>query len=73
MRSHEQIITDAGGVTAFAQAISAPANLAQQWKRLDSIPAPYWKAVVVAGLATFEEMAEAAEKRRPEPQEGLAA
>jgi len=76
-RTHGEIIragdgkTD--GVAAFARAIGAPPNRVYPWERIDSIPGPYWKAVVDAGLATFEELAEAAERRRPEAQEGIAA
>lgn len=75
MRSHEQIIADSGGTSDFARAIGVPANRVNQMRRADSIPAPYWKAVVLADLATFSELAEAAEKRRPEhsPAESCAA
>lgn len=73
MRTHEQIIIDGGGTKAFAEAIGAPPNRVNQMRRSDSIPAPYWKSVVDAGLATFEELAEAAERRRPEAQEEIAA
>lgn len=66
MRSHEQIIADSGGTSGFAKAIGIPANRANQMRRADSIPAPYWRAVVLADLASFSELAEAAEKRRPE-------
>lgn len=75
MRTHKQIIADSGGTKAFADAIGVPANRANQMRRGDSIPSPYWKAVVLAELATFSELAEAAEKRRPEiaPPESCAA
>lgn len=66
MRTHTQIIEDAGGVASFAAAIDAPYNRARQWVPADSIPAPYWRAVVKAKLATFDELAIAAERRRPE-------
>lgn len=75
MRTHEQIISDAGGTKAFADAIAAPANRVNQMKRSGNIPAPYWNAVARAKLSTLTELAAAAEKRRPEASspEGCAA
>lgn len=64
MRTHDQIIAAAGGVAATAKAITVDANTVKQWKRSNSIPAPHWKAVSDAGLATLEELADAASKRR---------
>ena len=66
MRSHTDIINDAGGVAAFARKIGAPYNRVRQWPTADSIPAPYWKATVEQSLATFDELAIAADRRRPE-------
>lgn len=68
MRTHTQIIMSAGDGPAFAKAIGAPYNRVRQWIPTDSIPAPYWSAVVEAGLATLEELATAAARRRPETQ-----
>lgn len=64
MRSHQQIIKDAGGPTSLAKAISADPNTAKAWGRSNSIPAPYWSAVALANLATLEELAIAAAARR---------
>lgn len=67
-RTHAQIIVDAGGNTAFAEALggAADANQVNQWKRgaegRGSIPAPYWLKAVDAGLTTLEELANAAEQ-----------
>lgn len=78
-RSHAQIIQagdgKSSGVAAFARQIGVPRNRVYPMVRSDSIPAPYWKAVVEAKLSTFTELASAAEKRRPEAssQEGCAA
>lgn len=70
LRSHAQIIQagdgQCGGVAAFARCIGVPRNRVYPMARADSIPAPYWSAVVRARLATFSELAAAAEKRRPE-------
>lgn len=63
MRTHSQIIKDAGGVSAFAKSINIDANTAKAWPRLDSIPARYWEAVVLAELATLTELARAAALR----------
>lgn len=47
-------------------------NTVHAWKRTESIPAPYWKAIADAGVATLEELAEAAAARRA-AREGIAA
>lgn len=66
MRTHQQIIVDANGPTAVAKAIGADVGLVKQWRRLDSVPAPYWNVLADRGIATLEELAEAAEARRLE-------
>lgn len=64
MRTHEDIIQAGGGNAAFARAVDTDANTVNQWKRQNSIPAPYWRAVADAGLSTLDELAEAAAARR---------
>lgn len=64
MRTHQKIIEDAGGPSAIAKVTGAEPGTAKQWKRLDSIPAPYWAAINEAKLATLEELADAAATRR---------
>jgi len=64
MRSHQQIIEDANGSSAVARRIGAEPGTVKQWKRLDSIPAPYWAALAGEKIATLEELAEAAAARR---------
>lgn len=66
MRSHSQIISDAGGVAGLSRALGAPYNRVRQWPASDSIPAPYWASVVALGFATLSELAAAAERKRPE-------
>lgn len=67
MRTHEQIIVDADGPAKVGHAIGVEPGTVKQWKRLNSIPAPHWRAVVDAGLATLEELADAAANRsRPD-------
>lgn len=71
MRTHEQIILDAGGYQATAAKIDGnDATLPGRvrfWLRRKSIPADHWNAVVTAGLATLQELADAAEARRLTP------
>ncbi len=72
--SHRDIIDRAGGPAATSKSISrhetdagrpaVDANTTKAWKRLDSIPAPYWQAFVATALATHEELADAAATRR---------
>lgn len=63
MRTHEQIIS-AAGPTAFAAKIGVEANTVFQWRRLNSIPAAYWRRVAEAELSTLDELAIAAEARK---------
>lgn len=60
MRTHEQIIRDAGGPTAIARLAQADPNRAKQWVRNKSIPGRYWAAIAANGGASLEELATAA-------------
>lgn len=74
MRTHEQIIIAAKGPSAIARVLGVEPGTAKQWRRGDSIPAPYWAALAEAGLATLEELAEAAAtKQRAQPVQDAAA
>lgn len=68
MRTHQQIIRDGGGYQAFASKIDPDDTVlpgrVRFWDRRESIPAERWNAVVAAGLATLEELADAAAARR---------
>ena len=64
MRSHRTIIADAGGPTAFGSKIAVTGNTVKQWARGDSIPARYWRDVTAQGLATSDELIEAAAQKR---------
>jgi len=56
------------GATEMARRIGvSDANTVHAWKRTESIPAPYWKALAEAEIATLEELAEAAANRRARP------
>lgn len=66
MRTHSQIITDAGGYRAVAEALDQPPERTRFWERRKAIPPEQWKAAADAGLATLEELAEAAAARRAE-------
>jgi hypothetical protein len=72
--SHRDIIDRAGGPAATSKAISpyeidqgrsaVDANTTKAWKRLDSIPAPYFQAFAAVELATLEELSDHAANRR---------
>jgi hypothetical protein len=64
MRTHTQIIRDAGGPSALARAIDVDPNTAKAWTRSDSIPGRYWALIAEAKMASLEELAEA-DKARP--------
>lgn len=60
MRTHKQIIIDIGGPAAIAKIVGADPNTAKPWPRNDSIPSKYWKALVAAGHASWDELGTAA-------------
>lgn len=66
MRTHLQIIEDAGGPTALARAIDVPVNNVKQWKLKRSIPAAHWIAVEAARISTLAELAHGATARAHE-------
>ena len=66
MRTHSQIISDAGGPANVAREGGFDEGNVKSWKRLNSIPAPYWTAFVVAGMATLRELANAVAKPLPD-------
>lgn len=63
MRTHHQIISDVGGYRALAERLGQPAERVRFWERRRTIPPEQWKAISDAGLATLEELAEAAAER----------
>lgn len=72
MRSHEDIIADAGGPAALGRKVGADPNTAKKWKQNGSIPSAYWAEISRQEIATLEELAAGAETRRPD-REGAAA
>lgn len=65
MRSHKQVIEDAGGVAAFAETLGQSAiGKVRFWFIRDSIPADYWSAVADNRIATLDELARAASQKR---------
>ena len=48
-------------------------NTVFAWKRTDSIPAAYWRKLSDAGVATLDELADAAAHRRGLPAEQASA
>ncbi|ALJ08259.1 hypothetical protein JL11_07820 [Brevundimonas sp. DS20] len=65
MRTHDQIIADAGGPMAVKKRLdlSKPIHTVRSWSARKSIPAEYWHGFASTGLATLEELAEAAALR----------
>lgn len=64
MRTHLDIIADAGGPTKLGVLINVEAGLIHAWKRENSIPAAYWPRIVAAEISTLDELAAAAEARK---------
>jgi hypothetical protein len=61
--NHAEIVAKAGGPAAMDRLCGTKAGTAKQWKRQNSIPAPYWAAIAREGVATLEVLAEAAEAK----------
>lgn len=69
MRTHVQIIADAGGYKELAAKLTQAGNpvaaeQARFWARRETIPAEYWPAVARAEVATLEELAADFETRK---------
>lgn len=58
MRTHLQIISDAGGYRALAKKLGLPAERVRFWERRKSIPADQWAAVAASKVASLKELAE---------------
>jgi hypothetical protein len=63
MRTHRQIIDDAGGYQALSAKIGEPASRVRFWHRRSSIPAEAWKACADRAVCSLDELAEAAATR----------
>jgi hypothetical protein len=66
MRTHAEILRDAGGWRAVRDALGMAADDAKVkfWFFRDSIPCDYWKALADLKLTSAEELALAAHRRR---------
>lgn len=64
MRTHKQIIADAGGYQAVASKIGEPPARVRFWHRRSSIPAEAWKACADKRICTLRELADAAAASR---------
>jgi hypothetical protein len=69
MRTHRDIIRDAGGVTSFAKrtGLTRRPTTVQSWWQRDSIPGEYWLIIAQLELASLPELALAAATRRQRP------
>lgn len=66
MRSHLQIIADAGGAAALAAKIQMNLNTVRSWSQRGRIPVEAFGAIAAAGAATIEELI-ATRRPRGEP------
>jgi len=60
MRSHLQIVQDAGGYREVARTLGLPPDRVRFWERRKSIPPTEWKRISESGLASLDELAAAA-------------
>jgi len=61
--SHAGIIEREGDPTRVAGIIDVDHRLVKGWKRNDNIPGKYWRMFVDSGLASYRELADAADVR----------
>lgn len=73
MRTHADILKDAGATAIHARGIGGTLNTVRSWIQRKSIPASAFADFVEAGFATFEELAGDARKRRAPQGEQVAA
>lgn len=68
MRTHSDIIRDAGGAQALhAQlGLARKLNTVRSWVQRGSIPAKHWRALADRGFATVDELATGAATRTVE-------
>lgn len=64
MRTHSQILKDAGGYQAVAESLCLPKDRVRFWERRKRIPPAEWRRVSAAELATLEELASSATMKR---------
>lgn len=72
MRTHAQILADAGGPHAVAKAIQSHVDAdevtlqkrVRAWSISSSVPGEYWQLLSAKGLATIDELASAAARRK---------
>lgn len=64
MRTHSDIIDDAGGPSQFARSIGVEPNTVFPWRRADRIPAAHWAVISGQNLATLDELASGADRRK---------
>lgn len=62
MRTHIQIITDAGGYKELAAKLSLPTERTRFWQMRKSIPLDAWRLVSTANLATLDELLDGVEQ-----------
>jgi hypothetical protein len=75
MRTHKDVIRDAGGVPVVARKLGLqkrPTTVQSWWQR-DSIPGEYWLLIAQLELASLPELALAAATRRQRPHNSAAA
>lgn len=64
MRTHAQIVREAGSVEEVALWRKVSVNTVRSWMQRDSLPAEHWAAFAREGKADLTELANAAASRR---------
>lgn len=76
MRTHEQIINDAGGYKGLAAKLGEPVHRVRFWARRKSIPPTAWPLLAEKRIAGLRELSDARANRskaaQPTPQDAAA-
>lgn len=63
MHTHSQIVKRAGAADDVARARGVSVHTVRSWIKRNSIPAEHWAAFARDGIATLDELAQAAAER----------
>lgn len=73
MRTHEQIIADAGGAQKVHERLGLSLHTVRSWVQRKRIPPEHWPAISAAFEVTTDELTQAHRPRkRPEPAQAAA-
>jgi uncharacterized protein YjcR len=72
MRTHSEIVSAAGRPEVVAEQRGVSVHTVRSWIQRDSIPAEHWAAFAGDDHATLKELADAAARKREQPESAAA-